>query len=196
MQNTEHIAKFEETLTQSLLAQCTSQGFLRERKLLEVEELQEKWRSSVAPEYMVDAVRELNVYPAATIAWAAYVGMALAAMWDGAWDQYVDKADLYQAIREPRGFDALDEYVCEEFLGLDLDSSNCRSLGELLNSCAHTAMALMRNEQVEPQSTDAFYIFAATASVFFRLGVSLELQELGYEYKRIVLSDLAQSTTS
>lgn len=183
MNDNQYLLRYEQQLTESMLEKCTSKGFL-DGQLLEVEELNEKW-TEIAPEYMVDAVPEFNNYPAVAISWAAYIGMGMAAMWDGDWGQYKDSKDLYGTFREPRGFDAMDEYVVEKLLGLSLDSPENVSTAELLLGCAHSAMSMMRNEKIEPQSTDAFYIFARTAKVFFKIGVALELKKLGYKYEKV-----------
>lgn len=185
MVNNEYLLGYEAKLTEILVERCTSKGFL-DGRLLEVEELEEKWKE-MAPEYMVDAVPQFNAYPAVSIAWAAYVGMGMAAMWDGAWDDYKENKDLYFALRKPRTFDAMDEYIVEELLGLSLDSSEAKSLEELLRGCAHTAIGMMRSEKIEPQTTEAFYVFAHTVKVFFRLGVALELKQLGYKYEKVTV---------
>lgn len=183
MENNQHLLRYEEKLTEIVVNHSTSKGFL-DSHLLRVEELDEKW-AAMAPEYMADAVPEVNNYPAVAIAWAAYVGMAMAAMWDGAWNEFNQRNDLYKILREPRGFDQMDEYIMEEILGLEQGTTDSEMFAELLRSCAHAAMALIRNERFEPQSADAFYVFASTAKVFFRLGVALELKQLGYTYKKV-----------
>lgn len=185
MINNEYLLGYEEKLTEILVERCTAKGFL-DGRLLEVEELDEKWKL-MAPEYMVDAVPQFTPYPAVAIAWAAYVGMGLAAMWDGAWDDYKENKCLYAAMKQPRGFDAMDEYIVEELLGLSLNSSENNSLEELLRGCAHTAIGMMRSEKIEPQTTEAFYVFAHTVKVFFRLGVALELKQLGYKYEKMLV---------
>lgn len=183
MKNNEHLRQYEAKLTEILVGQCSEKSFLSGH-LLEVEELDEKW-SIIAPEYMIDAVPLVNDYPAVAIAWAAYIGMGLASIWDGAWENFGNKPDLYATMRNARGFDEMDEYVMEELLGIELNSTDYELFEGLLRSCAHTAMALIRNERFEPQSADAFYVFAATAKVFFRLGVAIELKQLGYEYRKL-----------
>lgn len=183
MKSNQYLIGYEEQLTKTLLERCTAAGFL-DGQLLEVEELDEKW-TQIAPEYMADAVPEFNNYPAVAIAWSAYIGMGMAAMWDGAWDQYKDDQEIYTTFRAPRGFDAMDEYVTEELLGIDTNSQEYSSIEELLRGCAHTAMSIMRKEEIEAQSTDAFYIFASTAKVFFRLGVAVSLKILGYKYEKV-----------
>ncbi|MEG1553852.1 MAG: hypothetical protein RSB93_06960 [Rikenellaceae bacterium] len=186
MVNNEYLLSYEKKLSEILIGQCTSKGFL-DFQLLEVEELDEIWHE-VAPEYMVDAVPQVNDYPAVAIAWAAYIGMGMAKMWDKSWEVYKNKENRYAALRDPRGFDAMDEYISEELLGLSLSSKEYKSIEDLLRECAHTAMNMMRNEKIEPQSTEAFYIFAHTTNVFFRLGVAIELKKLGYKYEKVQVS--------
>lgn len=183
MINNKQLQNFQEKLKEILVNQCSSKGFL-DGTLLEIEELDQKW-DEMAPQYMVDAVPLVNDYPAVAIAWAAYLGMGLASIWDGAWDEYCNRQELYALIRDPRGFDAMDEYVMEELLGSKIDSEHSKQFEDLLRGCAHTAMTMIRNERIEPQSTDAFYIFAYTVKLFFKLGVAMELKELGYEYRKM-----------
>ena len=102
---------FTEKLSDTLVKQCTADGML-DGKMLLVEELNDKWRTS-APEYMVDAVPQIAEYPSAAIAWACYVGMGAAVLWDKSWGDYKDTEDWYSLMSKPRGFDCLDEYVIE-----------------------------------------------------------------------------------
>ena len=106
-QQHELLNRYEEALRSALIKHVTEKGLL-EGQLLEVEELNEKWRTS-APEYMVDAVPQIAEYPSAAIAWACYVGMGAAVLWDKSWGDYKDKEDWYSLMAKPRGFDALDE---------------------------------------------------------------------------------------
>ena len=68
--------RYEEGLRKSLTDFLTKEGMMDGRQL-EVEELNEKWKSS-APSYMADAVPEIAKYPLVAIAWAMYEGMGLA----------------------------------------------------------------------------------------------------------------------
>ena len=76
----EFLNSFTEKLSDTLVKQCTADKML-DGKMLLVEELNEKWRTS-APEYMVDAVPQIAEYPSAAIAWACYVGMGAAVVRD------------------------------------------------------------------------------------------------------------------
>ena len=72
--------RYEESLRKTLTERLSSTGWL-DGRFLEVEELNEKWRSS-APSYMADAVPEIAKYPLVAIAWAMYEGMGAAVLWD------------------------------------------------------------------------------------------------------------------
>ncbi len=181
-EESQFLNEYEERLMQTLLRQFTDAGFL-EGQLLEVEELDEKWRTS-APEYMAAAVPQIVEYPSVAIAWAGYMGIGLAVIWDADWKSHADKDDLYTLIASPRGFDCMDEYVVEGLLGYKLESEQAKGLEDLLRGAAHTAQTMIRKESIESQSVMAFHIFARTTRVFYRLGVSVGLRILGYKYEK------------
>ena len=74
---------FESRMEQDLLKICRNQGML-ENHLLQSDDINEKW-NSYAPEYMAQSVKEIADYPTVAIAWAAYIGMAVAHRWDEDW---------------------------------------------------------------------------------------------------------------
>ncbi|MBR4995827.1 MAG: hypothetical protein IKY82_07175 [Alistipes sp.] len=182
----EFLNSFAEKLSDTLVKQCTADGML-DGKMLLVEELNDKWRTS-APEYMVAAVPQIAEYPSAAIAWACYVGMGAAVLWDKSWGDYKDTEDWYTLMAKPRGFDALDEYVVECLVGYKLDSEENNKLETTIRKCAHTAQTMIRKEGIEPQSVMAFHLFAKVVKVFFELGVSLELRHRGYKYVKVNLN--------
>lgn len=183
MDNKEYFDKYIEKLTDVLVGQCTSKGFLA-GQLLEIEELNLIWKEC-APDYMADAVPEINDYPAVAVAWAGYFGMCVASMWDGDWEKYKDSDNLYKSVLSKRGFDCMDEYIAEEVLGFNLESDEYKSIENLMRSCADTTVSMIRKENIEAQSVNAFYVFAHSAKVFFKLGVSLELKRCGYRYEKV-----------
>ncbi len=176
------LADYEDTLMQTLLRQITDTGLL-EGELLAVEELDDMWNKSAA-EYMAAAMPQLNDYPAAAVAWAAYMGMGLAVVWDTAWSEHEGKEELFTLLASPRGFDEMDEYVIEELLGYTLESPDAVKIEEMLRSAATTALTMIRKESIEAQSVMAFYIFARTTKVMYKLGVSVGLRLLGYRYHK------------
>lgn len=185
MEQTEYFDTFENNLLTELLKLCTSHGVLS-GTLLASEDIDERWKA-YAPEYMADAVPQVNAYPAAAIAWAGYVGMAVANRWDYGWEQYAEEP--YTALHGKDGFDDMDEHIVEQILGLALDSEEAQKIEQVMRSCAHTAMTFIRREDTEAQSTKAFYIFARTTRVLFRIGAAIELKRLGYKFEKVNLQE-------
>ncbi len=184
-QQSQYLEKFEEKLLRDLLRQMTKEGVL-EGELLSAEELDERWATS-APEYMAAAVPEIAKYPTVAIAWAAYVGIGAAVLWDTDWESYEHEEDLYSLLAAPRGFDCLDEYVLQGLLGYALGGRDAERVETLLRNAAETALTAIRKEEVEPQSVMAFHIFAHTTKVFYKLGVAVGLRLQGYRYEKVSL---------
>ena len=176
---------FYEKLSDALVRQASDKGLL-DGQLIIVEELQEKWHE-IAPEYMADAVSEYNKYPTVAIAWAAYLGMGMAALWDTSWDKFKNREDIYKFFVSARGFDEMDEFVVEEMLSLKLDSPEATSIENAFRSFANTTIAMMRGEGIESQSADAFYLFSNATMLFFNIGVAIELKQLGYKYEKVIV---------
>ena len=177
---------FEEKLEEILIGVCRSKSLIGDQLML-VEELEEAWHK-IAPEYMADAVPQVVEYPSVAIAWAGYLGMGVAALWDADWAKYGQDEQLYASVfRDPRGFDCMDELVVEQMLSLGLESDEAKELEDVLRNCSYAAQTLIRREGIEPQSTEAFYLFARTVKVMFKIGISIELKKLGYKYEKMVV---------
>lgn len=175
--------RYEESLRKSLTERLSQAKWL-DGRFLEVEELNEKWRSS-APSYMVDAVPEVTKYPLVAIAWAMYEGMGAAVLWDKEWSRYQDIEDFHKMFTEPRGFDCMDEYITEILLCHPLGSAEAEKVEDMVRSTAEAAQLLIRKEGIEAQSVMAFHIFARTTKVMFEAGVSVQLRRMGYNYVKV-----------
>ena len=182
-QEHELLNRYEESLRKSLTEHLTSLKAL-DGRLLEAEELNEKWRSS-APSYMADAVPEIAKYPLVAVAWAMYEGMGAAVLWDKEWSRYEATEDFHTMFTGPRGFDCMDEYITEVLLCLPLGSDEANKLEDLVRSTAERAQSLIRKEQIEAQSVMAFHIFARTTKVMFEAGVAVALRRMGYNYVKV-----------
>ena len=175
--------RYEESLRKQLTERLSQAGWL-EGRFLEVEELNEKWRSS-APSYMADAVPEIAKYPLVAIAWAMYEGMGAAVLWDKEWSRYEAVEDFHAMFTEPRGFDCMDEYITEILLCHPLGSEAAEKVEDMVRSTAEAAQLLIRKEGIEAQSVMAFHIFARTTKVMFEAGVAVQLRRLGYNYVKV-----------
>ena len=185
MENLEYFDTFENNLLQELMKLCTSHKML-EGTLLASDDIDERWKE-YAPEYMADAVPQVNAFPAAAIAWAGYVGMAVAHRWDENWSEYA--TEPYNKLHGEQGFDDMDEYIVQNILGLSLEDEAAQKIEEMMRRCANTAITYIRREETEAQSTKAFYIFARTTRSMFRIGAAMELHRLGYKFEKVNVAE-------
>lgn len=177
----QYLDKYEQDLMQNLLRMLTSMKMLT-GQLLSTPDITEKWEQ-VAPPYLADAVKEIAKYPTVSLGWAMYLGMAMARYWDGDWDFYRDKENIYEYIRDIRGFDYMDEVVRANILGLEGQAFD--DMEKVVQSCAQQALAQIRHEQIEPQSPMAFHVYVRSIKVLYELGAAIELKALGYKFESI-----------
>lgn len=177
----EHLDLFQIRLENELLKLCTSLSVLDGGWLM-TPDLEEKWRE-IAPEYMADAVKEINSYPEVALAWAGYLGMGYAALWDKNWRKH--SRDGYSKMLGSRGFDDMDEHIVRDILGHSLDTFEAMKISGVLQSCAQCAIGLIRKESIEGGTNQAFYVLARSVKVMYCAGVSIQLKKLGYKYERL-----------
>ena len=175
--------RFEEKILGELLRVCTSHRMLS-GTLLATDDISEHW-DTLAPEYVADAVCQIADYPTVSVAWAGYLGLAVAHGWDKTWQEFLKTP--YKAYYGEQGFDDMDEHIVQHVLGLSLDSKEAQALEGVIRSCAQTAVTLIRREQIEPQSPMAFHVFARAIKVMYRVGAALELKRLGYKFEEMQL---------
>ena len=180
---TEYYQTYIKNLSDQLVQKATQKGLLG-GEMLVVEEIDLMWKQ-MAPEYMSDAVPELAKYPMAALGWAGYLGMGVAAIWETAWDKYKDSENFYSVFQQPRGFDQMDEFILEEMLSLELGSDEVTRIESFMQFASEFTLGMLRREQVEAGTSDAFYFIAHSVRVLFELGVSIELHLLGYSYTKM-----------
>ena len=152
--------------------------------MLATDDVTRHW-DMLAPEYVADAVGQIADYPTVSVAWAAYLGLAVAHGWDTNWEACVRTP--YKNYYGAQGFDDMDEHIVQYVLGLSLDSKEAQDLEAVIRSCAQTTVTLIRREQIEPQSPMAFHVFARAIKVMYRIGAALELKRLGYKFEEVQL---------
>lgn len=180
--NKELIEAFESKLQQELLRFCTTAGCL-DGELLNSPDFEEKWQSGMGEAYVAEAVREFNAYPEVSLAWAAYLGMAVAVSWDRGMVRFLQ--DRYEDFHGAKGFDDMDEHITRDILHLPLASKGAKDLAALLSGCAQMTLSLLRHEGIESGSIEAYHIFIRCCKVFFLTGAALELKVLGYKFTRV-----------
>ena len=153
--------------------------------LLNSEDIDQKWKEW-APEYIAEALPEVNSYPEFAIACAGYAGMAAAQWWDEDWGRH--HGAKYETLHGARGFDDMDEFIVQNILGLALDSVEAKQIMNILLCCAQKATTFIQHEHIEAQTVKAFHIFARTVQVMFRIGAALQLKRLGYKFHKVDLN--------
>ena len=184
MENSKYFDDFENTLVEALLKLCTEAGML-DGTLLATNDIDQKW-DDLAPAYTADAIHEIAAYPEVAIAWAGYLGMAVAQYWDLDWEGHKD--DAYESFYGSRGFDNMDDHIMEDILGHQLGSFEAQKLTHMLETCTQHCISYIRAEQIEPQTAAAFHAFARTTRTIFRIGAALQLKKLGYKFEKVNIS--------
>ncbi|MCQ2350932.1 MAG: hypothetical protein MJ003_03060 [Paludibacteraceae bacterium] len=178
--NIEMYDRYEAELLQQLVTLCNERGLLS-GKLPSSVDIEDKWKD-LSADFMVDAVREYNSYPLATLAWTAYIGAAVAHWWDTDWKQ--NKTRSYKSLLGFKGFDDMDEHIVQNVLHYKLGDDNATMLDNAFHLCADKANNMLLHQGVEPGSTDAFYLFVRTLRVMYIIGASVHLKQLGYSMQK------------
>ena len=189
MVNNVYLENFESRITEELLRLCKQYEVL-DGTLLATEDINARWQA-FAPEYMADAVPNIASYPTVAIAWAGYVGIAVAHLWDSDWAAH--SKDEYKSLYGPAGFDDMDENIVQNVLGFHLESREAKSIEQMMRRLGETALTLIRRENIQPQSPMAFHIYARVVKVMFRIGAAIELKRLGYKFEQVNLPGLGGS---
>ena len=180
--------RFDSQLLDEMLRIVTSRMLL-DGTLLSSEDIDYRWHE-LAPEYMVDAVKEIAQYPTVAVAWAGYIGMAIANGWDKDWAS-TQKA-TYQSFYGKDGFDDMDEHIVQNVLNMQLESDTAQWIEKTIRVCAQSAVSSIRHEGIEPQSPMAFHIFSRAVKSMYRIGAAIELKRLGYKFEKVNMGNLPQ----
>lgn len=171
--------EFRQQIGSELLRIASGRGFL-EGKLLRSPDIEEKWRS-LAPDFLADAVGEFNSYPEVVLAWAAYLGAAVAFGWDADWESC--KGRDYRFFCGERGFDYMDEHITENILGYPLQGDDAASLAHAFSYLASAALNLLRHSGAEAGSAGAYQAVVDAIDAMFCTGAAIMLRRLGYKYE-------------
>lgn len=180
MEQLEYLDHYEARLEQDLMQMLQSRNELPAGPLPQTPDIIEKWHD-LAPSYCADAVKEIAKYPLVSLGWAMYLGMALAKYWDDDWSTYAKHPNLYEHLRDKRGFDYMDEVVREELFLMKAGSEAFTKCEDLVRSCSQMAHDQIRHEQIEPSTPMAFHVFARSIKVLYRVGAAVGLRKLGYK---------------
>lgn len=109
----------ENSVKEDLYKYLRSVGELDER-MPECPDVADAWRK-IAEAYLPDGIREFSGYPTVSLGWMMFLGMAMAQFWDENWTEYGQNTNIYEMLRDKRGYDNMDEYILEEVLRLDAE---------------------------------------------------------------------------
>lgn len=167
---------FEVRIRENLRRYLLEQGLIDER-IPECPDVEDKWRE-VGEAYLPDGVREYGAWPTVSLGWMMFVGMALARLWDTDWENCGCRTDLYASLRDVRGYDSMDDHIMEDVLALDEDSR--KKTSALVAECAGRTDSMLRHENIEPGTPEAFRAYVACLHQLYLMGMAVELKALGY----------------
>jgi len=169
---------FQKTLEGGLLKICSMAGLASE--MLVSPDMDGRW-DALVKDYVADAVENFNEYPNAALGFAAYLGMAVACDWDTDWKRNCSKK--YSRYCGKRGFDDMDDYICDEVLHLDPERK--QKIASCLLACVDATLGLIKHENIEVQTKYGFFVLVRCYTAMFRLGCSIELASLGYRMEAL-----------
>ena len=172
---------FEEKVRKDLIE------FLQKKEALdphvpECPDVEEKW-GEIARSYMPDGAREFKDYPVVSLGWMMLIGMAMAYYWDTDWESYSKKTDIYEQLRDKRGYDNMDETVVEDILGYAGEPAE--KITELVAECASRVYSLLSHEHVEPGTEAALGCYIGALHQLYLAGMAMELNALGYHMTQL-----------
>lgn len=188
METNEYLDQYEKSLLVELLRYCTERKLMNGR-LPETPDINEMW-STIGESYIADAMKEIAKYPMVALGWAVYLGMGIAKYWEDDWATYSKHPNLYEHLRDVRGFDYMDEVVREDLYGLkNAPDANGRNpftdCEELVRTLSQMTIDKIRHENIEPSSPMAYHVFIRSCGVLYRMGAAIGLRKLGYNMEAI-----------
>lgn len=175
--------EFEERIQEDLHGFLLSRDAVDER-LPECPDVALKW-AEIGEAYLPDGMREFQDYPTVSLGWVMFIGKAVARLWDKDWQTYGVQVDLYERLRDARGYDAMDEYLLEEIINVGPKAA--AELSALVGDCAaRTNNALLR-AGFEPGTAEAFRAYVAALHQMYLMGMAVQLKRMGY---RMTLQEL------
>ncbi len=157
-------------------------SFLQRKKALdqhvpECPDVEEKW-AEIVRAYIPDGIREFQQYPVVSLGWMMFIGMAMAYYWDTDWEKNASRTDYYEALRDKRGYDNMDEAVAEDLLGYKGEAAE--KMIDHVAECASRVYGLLSHSHIEPGTETAFGCYIACLHQLYLAGMAVELNALGY----------------
>ena len=148
-----------------------------DKRMPECPDVAEAWEG-ILQAYLPDGIREFNAYPTVSLGWMMFIGMAMAKYWDEDWNKYATTPNLYEQMRNQRGFDCLDEYILEDVL--NMKGQGLDELSKLVAECASRTLSNLRHAHIEPGTPEAFRSYVACLHQLYLMGAAMQLKRMGY----------------
>ena len=97
---------------------------------------------------------------------------------DKDWSRYAAEPQLYEQVRDVRGYDCMDEYIMEEVLHLDATLTD--RVNRVVNECAARTLSNLRHADVEPGTPEAFHAYVDCLSELYTNGAAIHQKHIGY----------------
>lgn len=157
-------------------------SFLARKEAIDKQEpqcpdVEEKW-NQIARAYAPDGIREFQQYPVVSLGWMMLIGMAMAYYWDTDWEKYSQKDNLYEELRDKRGYDNMDDAVIVDLLGYK--DKKAEEISDRAAECASRVYNLLTHSHIEPGTEVAFGCYIAALHQLYLAGMAVELNALGY----------------
>ena len=173
----EYLGKFEKGVHDVVARLLVSKDAV-DRHLPDAPDIEDRWES-ICMAYLPDGVREFSGYPTVSLGWMMFIGMAVAKMWDEDWEMYSRFENIYASILlKGRGYDNMDEYICEDIL--KLDANEMARVTKLVGDVAESVHGALMHEGFEAGTPTAFNAYVRCLHQLYYFGAAVELRRLGY----------------
>lgn len=181
-QSMEYVDRFESALHQHIAKFLLSKDAI-DNFLPDAPDIEDRWEA-ICTAYLPDGVREFPNYPTVSLGWMAFMGMAVAKMWDEDWEMYSKFDDIYKSILlKGRGYDNMDDYICQDIL--KLDSKDEEKAVRIVGDIAQMSHTMLMCEGFEPGTPEAFSAYVRCLHQLYYFGAAIELKRLGYHMTEI-----------
>lgn len=174
---------FEQTIREDLIRYLTSTDKI-DSHLPECPDIEELW-PAIEEAYLPDAVREFQDYPVVSLGWIMFVGMAMAKFWDVDWVKYssVPAGEIYNNLRDGRGFDEMDDYILTDILGYNKEEAEAASA--TVAECAARTLSALHRSNFEGGTPAAVNAYRGALHQLYLMGIAMELKALGYHMTKL-----------
>lgn len=157
-----------------------------DERLPECPDVEGRWKQLIEA-YLPDGIREFAAYPTVSLGWMMFIGMAVAYMWDKDWMRYNADPQLYELLRDARGYDAMDDHIMEDVLRLD--ENGRRKTQDIVAECASRTDNMLRHEHIQPGTKEAFQAYTQCLHQLYLMGMAMQLSAMGYHMTPLNLAN-------